>query len=118
MNKKLLLLSSLLVLLVIPTTANVFADHGSGSSGGGCSGDCAPPTMGQDNSGQDYVKEGFSINDKAYEVTHFKQEIPTQTIIAGEPVEIILKIYENSGPQYLSHVGLLLGLEEKTLSGS
>ena len=117
MNKKLLLLSSLLVLLVIPTAENVFADHGSGSGGSGCSGDCAPPTLGQDNSGRYYVKEGFSINGKAFEVAHFKQEIPTQTIFAGEPVEIILKIYENSGSQYLSHVGLLLGLEEKTISG-
>jgi len=116
MNRKLLLLSSLLVLLVIPSTENVLADHGS-SSGGGCSGDCAPPTLGQDNSGRDYVKEGFTINGKSVEVTHFKQEIQTQTIKTGESVEIILKIYENSGTQYLSHVGLLLGLEEKTLSG-
>jgi hypothetical protein len=117
MNKKLLLLSSLLVLLMISTTENVLADHGSGSSGGGCSGDCAPPTLGQDNSGRDYVKEGFSINGNSFEVTHFKQEIQTQTIKTGESVEIVLKIYENSGTQYLSHVGLLLGLEEKTLSG-
>ena len=114
---KFFFLFSLLVLFIIPLNENVLADHGSGSSGGGCSGDCAPPTLGQDNSGRDYVKKGFAINGNAFEVTHFKQEIPTQTIKTGESVEIILKIYENSGTQYLSHVGLLLGLEEKTLSG-
>jgi hypothetical protein len=48
--------------------------------------------LGQDNSGRDYVKEGFSINGNSFEVTHFKQEIQTQTIKTGESVEIVLKI--------------------------
>jgi len=117
MNKKTPSLFLLVLLLIIPLSQNAFADHGSGSGGGGCSGDCVPPTLGLDNSGRDYVKNGLTINGKAFEVTHFKQEIPNQTVATNEPVEIILKIYENSGTQYLSHVGLLMGLEEKTISG-
>ena len=112
-----------MILLCIPLTGNVFADHGGGSSSGGpggsggCSGDCAPPTLGIDNSGNDYVKKGFAINGNSYDVANFKQDIPNHTVQTGQPIEITLKVYENTGPQYLSHVGLLMGFEEKTLSG-
>jgi len=115
MNKFFLFLFCLFVLFLIPQNEIIFADHGSG--GGGCSGDCSPPTLGQDNSGIDFVKKGFSINGEEFNVTHFKQDIPTHFVNTGEPVEIKLKIYENSGTQNLSHVGLLLGLEEKMVSG-
>ena len=39
--------------------------------GGGCSGDCVPPTLGQDNDGRVYVDEGLSINDKGFQVSSF-----------------------------------------------
>jgi len=116
MNKKILLFS-LLVLLIIPLHEGALADHGSGSSGGGCSGDCAPPTLGIDNSGQDFVEKGFAINKNSFDVASFKQDVKNQIVKTGDPIEITLKIYENSGTQYLSHVGLLMGLEEKTISG-
>ena len=116
MNKTFLLFPFLLMLLFFSNTEIIFADHGSGG-GGGCSGDCAPPTLGEDNSGRTYVNEGFAINDKAFDVTHFKQDLLSQTVKTGEPVTVTLKIYENAGTQYLSHVGLLLGLEEKTIEG-
>lgn len=116
MNKKILLFS-LLVFMIIPLNEGALADHGSGSSGGGCSGDCAPPTLGEDNSGQDFVEKGFAINSKSFDVASFKQDIANQIVKTGEPIEVTLKIYENSGTQYLSHVGLLMGLEEKTISG-
>ena len=115
MNKKIFFLG-LLALVLIPINTTVFADHGSGGSGG-CSGDCAPPTLGEDNSGQTFVEKGFSINSKSFDVASFKQDITRQIVKTGEPVEVTLKIYENSGTQYLSHVGLLLGLEEKMVSG-
>lgn len=116
MNQKILFFS-LFAILIIPLNGNAFADHGSGSSGGGCSGDCAPPTLGEDNSGKDFVEKGFSINNKSFDVADFKQDISNQIVKTGEPVEITLKIYENSGTQYLAHVGLLMGLEEKMVSG-
>ena len=117
MNQKYVIFSVLLSILIVPNAILVFGDHGSGSSGGGCSGDCAPPTLGLDNSGREYVEKGFTINGKSHEVTHFKQEIPNQVVEVGDSVEVKLKIYENSGTNYLSHVGLLLGLEEKMVSG-
>ena len=118
MEKKYVILTSLLILFFFSNNELVFADHGSSGGGGGCSGDCAPPTLGKDNSGREYVKGGFSINEKSYEVTHFKQDIPTQMIMAGEPVSITLKIYENGGTQNLAHVGVLFGLEENLIGGT
>ena len=117
MDKKFLIFPLLLTILLVPNTMLVLGDHGSGSSGGGCSGDCAPPTLGLDNSGKDYVHDGITINGKSYDVTHFKQEIPNQVVNVGDSIEVKLKIYENAGTNYLSHVGLLLGLEENIVSG-
>lgn len=117
MNKKILLFS-LIVLFIFPLNESVLADHGSGSSGGGCSGDCSPPTLGIDNAGQDYVEQGFALNKNSFDVADFKQEITNQIVTTGDPIEVTLKIYENSGTQYLTHVGLLMGLEEKTISGT
>ena len=93
-----------------------FASHGS-SGGGGCSGDCNPPTLGKDDSGRTFVNNGFTINGQSYDVEYFKQDIPTETVNINEPVTISLKIYENSGTSSLTHVFLKLGLEEKTISG-
>jgi hypothetical protein len=115
MNQKIFLFS-LTVFLIIPLNGTTFADHGSGGSGG-CSGDCAPPTLGEDNSGQTFVEKGFAINSKSFDVASFKQDISNQIVKTEEPIEVTLKIYENSGTQYLSHVGLLMGLEEKMVSG-
>jgi hypothetical protein len=116
MNKKIFFIS-IFFLLLIPFSVNASADHGSGSSGGGCSGDCAPPTLGSDNSGKDFVKKGLTINNNSFDVADYKQDIANQVVNTGEPIEVTLKIYENAGPQYLTHVGLLMGLEEKTVSG-
>ena len=99
-------------ILLIPSIGLSFAEHGHDEGGsGGCSGDCTPPTLGVDSSGKVFVENGFTINGKTYDVGHFEQTIPTQTVKTGEPVEIILKIFENSGPQYLKHVELVLGNE-------
>ena len=119
MNSKhsLPLLFLFLVVLIAPNPDVIFADHGSGGGGGGCSGDCTPPTLGQDKDGRVYVKEGISINDDSFDVSYFEQDIPTQSVKVGEPVVINLKIYENTGPRYLTHVFLMLGLEEKVISG-
>lgn len=103
--------------LIIPNSGIVLGDHGSGGGGGGCSGDCTPPTLGIDNAGKQHVKKGFSINDVSFDVSHFKQEIPTQIIKTGKPVTITLQIFENSGPHQLSHVNLMLGLEKQFING-
>ena len=116
MNFKLLSLLFIFGLLVVTTTDKVFADHGSGG-GGGCSGDCTPPTLGQDNTGRVYVKDGLTINGNGFDVSSFQQNLPAQTFKVNEPTKITLKIYENTGPSFLTNVFLIFGLEEEIISG-
>ena len=115
MNLKSIFVICFSILLIFSTFDNAFASHGSG--GGGCSGDCSPPTLGADNAGRIFVEKGISINDNSFDVSYYQQELPTQTLKLNEPVTISLKIYENSGPSFLTHVFLLLGLEETRISG-
>ena len=116
MKHTVIVLSAVLGLFCLAGGSNVYADH-SGGAGGGCSGDCTPPTLGTDNAGEQIVSGGFAINGNAFDVTYFKQDIPTQTIQVDEPVTITLTVFENSAPQFLRHVGLMIGLENKFVSG-
>ena len=111
------ILSVLLVSSLLFFTMNEsFGDHGSGG-GSGCSGDCVPPTMGLDPSENSLVKNGFTINQKSFDVESFDQVIPTQLSKVGHPIDISIKIYENSGPFYLSNVKMVLGEKEEFLGG-
>jgi len=94
----------------------VYGDHGSGG-GGGCSGDCIPPTMGFNENDRLAISGGFTINGESYDVDFFQQSIPTQVSQVGEPVEISLLIHENSGAFYLGYVELLLGQTDEFVSG-
>ena len=106
----LVILPIMLSILLIPNIGMSFADH-PGENGGGCTGDCIPPTLGKDSSGKVFVENGFTLNGKSYDVEHSKQTLPTQIVHDNEPVEITLRVYENSGPQVLNHVGIVLGNE-------
>ena len=118
MNSKLFsLFFSILLASTIFVPVSVFANHGSGAAGGGCSGDCTPPTLGEDNAGKVFVKNGFSINDNSFDVTHFSQDIATEYSLVNKPIQITVKVYENEGPQQLSHVGVMLGLIPKVING-
>nr|AIF08645.1 hypothetical protein [uncultured marine thaumarchaeote KM3_31_G08] len=108
----LMILPIMLSILLIPNIGISFAEHGHDeSSGSGCSGDCTAPTLGADIEGFTQVEGGFTINGQTFDVEYFEQTIPTQIIHTNEPVEIILKVFENSGPQFLNHVGLVIGNE-------
>ena len=118
MNSKLLFTFGLFILMAISGSETISADHGSsGGGGGGCSGDCIPPTLGQDNYGQVFVINGLTINGDSFDVSYFQQDMSPQILKTGEPATISLKIFENTGPSYLTHVFLMLGMEEKTISG-
>lgn len=83
-----------------------------------CSSECEPPSLGLDVTGsRQYVDNGFGINGKFYDVNYFSQIIPTQNFTVGETVNIKLKIFENSGPQYLEYVGLSIVLDEPLILG-
>lgn len=103
--------------MLVSSTGNVFANHGSSGSGGGCSGDCTPPTLGLGDNGRVYVENGISINGNEFAVSHFQQEIPSQILKINEPATISLKVFENAGPSYLTHVFLMFGPEGKIVSG-
>ena len=114
MKFQFLFLFLLFGLLVVTTTNDVFADHG---SGGGCSGDCTPPTLGQDNGGRVYVTNGLTINGNGFDVSNFQQNLPAQKLSVNEPTTITLRIYENTGTSFLTNAFLIFGLDEETISG-
>ncbi len=117
MNFKPFFIFNLFILITVSGTGNIFADHGSSGGGGGCSGDCIPPTLGRDDYGQVFVTNGLEINGNPFDVSYFQQDMSPQILKTGESATISLKIFENTGPSYLTHVFLMLGMEEKTISG-
>lgn len=107
------LFSLSILFLSFPET---FADHGSGG-GGGCSGDCTPPTMGKDSRQNQSISGGFGINDKSFDVGSYSQSIPTQFSNVGDSINISLTISENSGAFYLTTVQLMLGEKDELVGG-
>ena len=97
--------------------SSAYADHGSGGGGGGCSGDCTPPSLGIDNKGYLRVENGVGINYNYFNVETYSQDIPTQILKVNENNNISVKIYENSGPEFLNHAELHFNIYEEILEG-
>ena len=72
--------------------------------------DCTPPTLGYDEYGARLVDGGFSYNGLASDVQYFFTPYPLIESEVGRHNTAVLKIYENEGPQNLSHVSLAFGL--------
>ena len=79
-----------------------------------CSMDCEPPTIWKTIYGAQLYR-GFTIDNQTYTIEKWRQEIPTTTVKVGEPLEIILRMYENYGYRAIKHVALYFD-EEKTTS--
>ena len=75
----------------------------------GCRRDCEPPTLGVLYTGQQVVENGFTINDKSFDVAEKSQTLPTTALRTGQPVTVKLVTYENSGATYLRDVSLSIG---------
>jgi len=89
----------------------VLAGGGAGNNGGGgCSSDCTPPTLGVNNKGLKLVNNGFSYNGKAVDVDHYFTPYPLITTDVGVKNTALFKIFENGGPQNISHFALAFGL--------
>ena len=59
--------------MIVSSNSDIFAEHSSsGGEGGGCSGDCMPPTLGEDNNGRIYVENGITINGNGFDVSYFQ----------------------------------------------
>ena len=76
----------------------------------GGSSQSVPPTLGLDENQRRIVDEGFSFNDNPVDVEQFYTHYPLITTPVGQNNTIKLKIYEDSGPDNIAHVGLSYGL--------
>ena len=77
-----------------------------------CDGDCTPPTFGVSASGSRIVSDGFAYNGRATDVELFFTPSPASTAEVGHTNTAVLKIYDDSGPDAIEHVGLAFGLRE------
>ena len=112
----------MLILGLIIFAASVtpsYSSHGGGTSGsgGGCSGDCTSPTLGIDEQGKSIINGGLTINLESFDVEQYSQTIPTQIFKTGEKNIISLKIYENTSPEYLSHVEIHFNPHDRIVGG-
>ncbi len=114
--------SSIAVLLLILSVGFPisYASHGGGSGGGGggsCGGECIPPTLGVDRDGKVRVQDGLMINSMSFDVDLYSQNVPTQVLNKDEQATVILKIFDNDGPETLTHVELHLAPYDEFVSG-
>lgn len=77
-----------------------------------CDLDCTAPTFGVDSSGSRIVSDGFEYNGQAVDVGRFFTAYPAVTAEVGHTNTAVLKIYDDSGPGAIEHVGLAFGLRE------
>lgn len=82
----------------------------SASNGSGCSGDCEEPTLGLDSKGKRLVDNGFTYNGKSIDVERYFTPYPLVTVTTGEKNIAEFKIYDNLGPDNISHFELAFGL--------
>jgi len=77
--------------------------------GSGCD-DCTPPTLGVDSTGTRRVNGGFSYNGDVTDASYYYTPLPLITVETGEENVAVLKVFEDSGPGNVRHVGLAFGL--------
>ncbi len=86
--------------------------NGQGSLGSGtnCSADCTPPTLGVTKTGKMLVENGFSYNGNPVNVNSFYTHYPLITVEVGRVNVATFKVYEDRGPQSVSHFALAFGI--------
>jgi len=80
------------------------------STGGSCDKECQPPTLGLDKNNRRLVENGFSYNGNSVDSELFYTPYPLIQTTTGVFNTVQLKIYEDSGPDKISHVELNFGL--------
>ncbi len=85
------------------------AGSGGGGGGDGCD-DCTPPTLGVDSTGTRRVSQGFSYNGEAVDAEYYYTPMPLITVETGVENVAIIKVFEDTGPLNVRHVGLAFGL--------
>jgi len=94
----------------IAIRSNTSSSSSINHTGGTCSKDCTPPTLGLDSSGRRIISNGFSYNGKSVNAESYYTAFPLVLVNVGEENKAVLQIYDNSGPQHIKHVGLGFGL--------
>lgn len=79
------------------------------SNGSGCN-NCESPTLGIDSKSKRIVEDGFTYNGISTDVERFYTPYPLITVNIGTPNTAVFKIYEDTGPQNISHLGFAFGL--------
>jgi len=75
-----------------------------------CSADCTPPTLGVTKTGNMLVENGFSYNGNPVNVNSFYTHYPLITVDVGRQNVATFKVYEDKGPQSVSHFALAFGI--------
>lgn len=75
-------------------------------------GDCVPPTLGLNLNNQRMVEDGFTYNGQKVNVDFYHTEFPLITVITNETNNVIVKVYENQGPNNIAIVQFGLGMPE------
>jgi len=70
-------------------------------SSGGCTGDCTPPTFGENKSGKLLVKNGFELNGVAVDVENYHVPYDLITVNTNETYNMKLKVYESTGLKWI-----------------
>jgi hypothetical protein len=86
------------------------ADSPSKAGGGSGCNQCTPPTLGVGSNYIRLVDNGFSYNDNPVDVNFYYTPYPLVTVKVGQENKVVLKVYENSGPENIEHVGIGFGL--------
>ncbi len=79
------------------------------SNGSGCD-NCEAPTLGIDDNGKRLVDNGFSYNENPIDVERFFTPYPLVTVSVGKQNVAEFKIYDDKGPDSISHFELAFGL--------
>jgi len=79
------------------------------SNGSGCD-NCEAPTLGIDSNAQRLVDNGFSYNGKSVDVERYFTPYPLVTVKVGKQNVAEFKIYDDKGPDRISHFELAFGL--------
>lgn len=75
-----------------------------------CNADCTPPTLGVTKTGKVLVENGFSYNGNPVNVNSFFTPYPLITVDVGRQNVATFKVYEDKGPQSVSHFALAFGI--------
>ena len=73
------------------------------SGGGGGGGDTIPPSIVTTFGDADYP---VSVGSTSYTAEQLKDSVDTATVETGKPLQISLLLYDNGGPQSISHVAI------------